>query len=73
MARGESSASRIARSVISWKTIREMGMRGLSVSTRCQPMLSPSRSSSVATTSSSASLRSFRSSATTFFLLEGTT
>ncbi len=38
----------IASRVISWKTIRLTGTLGLSTSSRCQAMASPSRSSSVA-------------------------
>jgi hypothetical protein len=34
--------------VISWKTMRWTGTRGLSTSSRCQAIASPSRSSSVA-------------------------
>ncbi len=48
----------MACGVISWKTIRRTGTLGLSVSSRCQAMASPSRSSSVARKSSSASLSS---------------
>ncbi|CNL90281.1 Uncharacterised protein [Mycobacterium tuberculosis] len=54
--RGCSAAARIAGSVISWKTIRFTGMRGLRVSSRCQAIASPSRSPSVARYSSSTSL-----------------
>ncbi len=61
----------MASLVISWKTMRLTGTLGLSTSKRCQPMLSPSRSSSVARISSSASLSSARSLATTFFLDAG--
>ena len=38
----------MASLVISWKTIRFTGTVGWSVSSRCQAMASPSRSSSVA-------------------------
>src|SRR5579859_1194336 len=48
-------AREIASGVISWKTMRWVGTLGLSSSTRCQAMASPSRSSSVARRSSSAS------------------
>ena len=47
-ARGLATARAIASGVISWKTMRCTGTRGLSVSTRCHAMASPSRSSSVA-------------------------
>ncbi|SKZ31187.1 Uncharacterised protein [Mycobacteroides abscessus subsp. abscessus] len=46
--RGFSAAARIAGSVISWNTMRLTGIFGLSVSSRCQAMASPSRSPSVA-------------------------
>ena len=59
--RGFSTASVMALGVISWKTIRRTGTLGLSSSRRCQAMASPSRSSSVAKKSSSASLSSFLS------------
>ena len=49
-------ARAIASGVISWKTIRLVGTLGLSSWSRCQAMASPSRSSSVASRSSSASL-----------------
>ncbi len=42
------TASSIAERVISWKTMRFTGTVGLSTSSRCQLMASPSRSSSVA-------------------------
>ena len=61
MSRGFSTARVIASLVISLKTIRLTGTFGFSSSKRCQAMASPSRSSSVASTSSSASLRSFLS------------
>ena len=64
MVRGFWTASRIAFLVISWNTMRLTGTLGLRTSTRCQAMLSPSRSSSVASRSSSDSLRVLRSSAT---------
>ncbi len=38
----------IASRVISWNTMRLTGTRGLSASSRCHAMASPSRSSSVA-------------------------
>ena len=56
ISRGLATAAWIAGWVISWKTIRLTGTLGLSVSTRCQAIASPSRSSSVARKSSSASL-----------------
>ncbi len=57
--RGFSTAARMACAVISWNTIRLIGTFGLRVSTRCQAMASPSRSSSVARYSSDASASSF--------------
>ena len=59
MSRGLATASRIACSVISLKTMRPTGTLGRSTSMRCQEMASPSRSSSVASRSASASLRAF--------------
>ena len=67
--RGLSSASRIACGVISWNTMRFTGTRGFNTSSTCQPMASPSRSSSVATMSSSAFFNACFNSETTFFLL----
>ncbi len=58
MSRGLATAAWIAGLVISWKTIRLTGTLGLIVSTRCQAMASPSRSSSVARKISSTSLAS---------------
>jgi hypothetical protein len=65
MSRVSPSARSMASLVISWKTMRRTGTFGSSTSTRCQPMLSPSRSSSVAITSSSACFRAERSLRTT--------
>ena len=61
ISRGLATAAWMAGLVISWKTIRLTGTLGLSVSTRCQAMASPSRSSSVARKISSTSLASFTS------------
>ncbi len=66
--RGLAMARAIASGVISWKTIRLCGTFGLSSSSRCQAMASPSRSSSVASRSSSASLSRLLSLATCCFL-----
>ena len=63
----------MASSVISWNTIRFTGTLGFSTSSKCHAMASPSRSSSVARMSSSASLRAFLSSATVFFFSSLTT
>ncbi len=72
--RGLSAASRIAALVISWKTIRLTGMFfGFSSSSRCQAIASPSRSSSVARKSSSASFSSDLSLLMCDFLSRGTT
>ena len=49
----------IASFVISWNTIRRTGTFGFRTSTRCQAIASPSRSSSVASRSSSASASRF--------------
>jgi len=69
--------SRTARSmagwVISWNTIRLTGTRGDSTSIRCHEMASPSRSSSVARYSSSASLSIDFSLLSCLRLPEGTT
>ena len=46
--RGLDTAAWMAGLVISWNTIRLTGTFGLIVSSRCQAMASPSRSSSVA-------------------------
>ena len=58
------AAARMAGSVISWKTIRRTGTLGLRVSSRCQAMASPSRSGSVASSTSSTLLSASRSSET---------
>lgn len=55
--------------VISWKTIRLTGTSGERTSSTCQEMASPSRSSSVARISSSASRSVARSFRTTSFLV----
>ena len=68
-----SKARPIASLVISWNTIRLTGTLGESSCSRCQLMLSPSRSSSVASSSWSAPLRASLSSLTTFLLSLGTT
>ena len=74
MSRGVSMACRMASLVISWKTIRRVRLRSRpSVSTRCQEMASPSRSSSEASQMISAWAAAFFSSATTFFFSAGTT
>ena len=62
------TAFRIASFVISLKTIRFTGTFGLSSSIRCQPIDSPSRSSSVAISSSLAPFMASLSSVTRFFL-----
>ena len=67
------SARSIAGRVISWKTIRRTGTFGCSTSRRCQAIASPSRSSSVASKSSSAFFSFAFRSETTFFLRESTT
>ena len=67
------SASRIALSVISWKWMRRTGTFGLSTSNRCQLIDSPSRSGSVASTTSDASFRASFSAWTCFFLSDGMT
>ena len=66
------SARSIASRVISWKTIRRTGTFGFSTWRRCQAIASPSRSSSVASRSSSEPASSFFSSLT-FFRLSGST
>ena len=71
--RGFWSASSIACFVISWKTIRLTGTFGFSSWSRCQAIASPSRSSSVASSSSSTSFSRFFRCATTFFLSGSTT
>ena len=71
MSRGFAIACRIAPLVISLKTMRLTGTLGLSSSKRCQAMASPSRSSSVARMSSSASLSSFLSLVICDFLSVG--
>ena len=63
----------MASLVISEKTIRLTGTFGFNIWLKCQPMLSPSRSSSVARISSEASLRASLSWATIFRLSLGTT
>src|SRR5690554_228503 len=63
----------MARLVISWKTIRFTGTFGWSTSSRCQAMDSPSRSSSVASSSWSASSRSCLSLRMCSFLSSSTT
>ena len=67
------SARSIAGRVISWKTIRRTGTFGSSTSRRCQAIASPSRSSSVASRSSSAFFSFAFRSETTFFFRESTT
>ena len=62
------TAFRIASLVISLKTIRRTGTLGRRISIKCQAIASPSRSSSVARISSSASFKSSFSSATFCFL-----
>ena len=62
------SARWIASRVISWNTMRRTGTFGSSTSDRCQAIASPSRSSSVASSTSEAPLRCFFRAATTFFL-----
>ena len=57
----------MAGSLISWNTMRRTGIFGLSVSSRCQAMASPSRSGSVASRTSSTPLSASRSSATLLF------
>ena len=59
-----STAARMAGSEISWNTIRRTGTLGLSVSSRCQAMASPSRSGSVASSTSSTDFSASLSSAT---------
>ena len=59
--------------MISWKTMRFTGTRGLSTCIRCQAMASPSRSSSVARYSSSALARSSFSLRTCWRLSVATT
>ena len=73
MLRVSFSARWIASRVISWKTIRRTGTFGFSTSTRCHAIASPSRSSSVASNTSSASATRFFSASTVFFLSESTT
>ena len=67
MSRVSSSARAMASFVISWKTMRRTGTFGFRTSTRCQAIASPSRSSSVASRSSSAPWRCFFNALTTFF------
>ncbi len=59
--------------VISWKTIRFTGTRGFRTSTRCQEIDSPSRSSSVARYTASASFSLAFSFLTCSFFSLGTT
>ena len=66
------AASRMAGLVISWNTMRRTGTFGLSTSSRCHAMASPSRSGSVARYSSSTPA-SRRLSSVTFFFLSGVT
>ena len=73
MSRGLATASRMAVLVISLKVIRRTGTFGFSTCNRCQLMLSPSRSSSVASRISDASLMAFLSSDTLLVLSAGTT
>ena len=69
--RGFSMASRIARLVISWKTMRLVRSTGRpNTSVRCHAMASPSRSSSEASHTVFV-FASFASSSTTFFLSPG--
>ena len=62
LAASRPSERSIASRVISWKTIRRTGTLGFSTWSRCQAIASPSRSSSVASSSSSAPFSSFLSS-----------
>ncbi|MDF3051366.1 MAG: hypothetical protein K0R87_3004 [Pseudonocardia sp.] len=62
----------MAGSVISWNTIRRTGTFGLSVSSRCQAIASPSRSGSVASSTSSTLLSASRSSETLPFFSDVT-
>ena len=73
MSRGFASAWSMALWVISWNVMRRTGICGLSTSSRCQLMASPSRSSSVASSSSSALCNSFFSSVTRCLLSGDTT
>ena len=66
-------AALIASSVISWNTIRRTGIFGFRISRRCQLIDSPSRSGSVASSSSEACFTAAFSAATCFFLSAGTT
>ena len=66
-------ASLTASSVISWNSIRLTGIFGLSTSLRCQLIDSPSRSGSVASRTSEASLSAAFSFETLAFLSAGTT
>ncbi len=66
---GFAIACSMAVLVISWNTMRSTFFASMpSAAQRCQPMASPSRSSSVAIHIFSASLASFLSSVTRFFL-----
>jgi hypothetical protein len=73
MSRVLSRARSMASLVISWNTIRLTGTLGFSTWSRCHAMASPSRSSSVARKSSSASLSARFRSATVFFFWSLTT
>ena len=74
MSRGFRMALLMASRVISWKTMRRVRLRSRpSVSTRCQEMASPSRSSSEASQTMLACEAAFLSSATTLRLSAGTT
>ena len=73
MSRVSPSARSIAGFVISWNTIRRTGTFGFSTWTRCQAIASPSRSSSVASSSTSADLSFALRSLTTDFFFGSTT
>ena len=73
MSRACASASLTASSVISWNSIRRTGTLGLRTSLRCHEMDSPSRSGSVASSTSEASFSALFKFATFFFLSSGTT
>ena len=66
-------ASLTASSVTSWNSTRRTGTFGLSTSVRCQLIDSPSRSGSVASSTSDASFSAALSVATCFFLSPGMT
>ena len=65
--RGLCKARSMASAVISWKTMRLTGTLGCNTSNKCHAMASPSRSSSVASSSSSAFFNRDLSSLTFFF------